>query len=79
MPTLDQLMKGRVTQSESGKVYIPATLSQFAQSANLTLGQTLLLRDLQSQIIAYRSRSKTEDLEKVDWRRFYETVKGYIK
>ncbi len=77
--SMDQLMKGKLTQSESGKVYIPATLSRFAQAANLSLGQTLLLRDLQSQIIAYRSRSKSEDLEKVDWKRFYETVKQYIK
>src|SRR6266542_1725486 len=73
--SMDQLMKGKLTQSESGKVYIPATLSRFAQAANLSLGQTLLLRYLQSQIIAYRSRSKSEDLEKVDWKRFYETVK----
>src|SRR5512139_1741369 len=68
--SMDELMK-----PQKGEVHIPASLSQFARSANLTFAQALLLLDLQRQIIAHRSRSKSDDLEKVDWKRFYEAVK----
>lgn len=75
----DHLMKGRVSQTQKGEINIPASLSQLARSLDLSFGQTLLLLDLQRQIIAHRSRSKSNDLEKVDWKRFYETVKDYVK
>ena len=77
--SMDHLMKARVSQPQKGDVSIPASLSQLARSLNLTFAQTLLLLDLQRQIIAHRSRSKSDDLEKVDWKRFYETVKDYVK
>jgi transcriptional regulator with XRE-family HTH domain len=77
--SMDHLMKGRVSHSQTGEINIPVALSQLARSLNLSFGQTLLLLDLQRQIIAHRSRSKSDDLEKVDWKRFYETVKDYIK
>lgn len=77
--SMDYLMTGEVTQPRTGEVHIPAALSQFARSAKLTFNQALLLLDLQRQIIAYRSHSKSDDLEKVDWKRFYEAVKDYVK
>ncbi len=77
--SMDHLMKGELSKPEEGEVNVPASLSQFARSSNLTFGQTLLLLDLQRQIIAHRSRSKSDDLEKVDWKRFYEAVKDYVK
>lgn len=77
--SMDHLMKGELSKPEEGEVNVPASLSQFARSANLTFGQTLLLLDLQRQIIAHRSRSKSDDLENVDWKRFYEAVKEYVK
>lgn len=77
--SMDQLMKGELSEPQKGEIHIPASLSQFARSVNLTFGQTLLLLDLQRQIIAHRSRSKSESLEKVDWKRFYEAVKDYVK
>jgi transcriptional regulator with XRE-family HTH domain len=77
--SMDHLMKGELSRTEKGEVHVPASLSQFARSANLSFGQALLLLDLQRQIIAHRSRSKSDDLEKVDWKRFYEAVKDYVK
>ena len=77
--SMDHLMKGGLSAPQQGEVHIPASLSQLARSLNLTFGQTLLLLDLQRQIIAHRSRSKSGDLEKVDWKRFYEAVKDYVK
>jgi len=77
--SMDELMKGELLEPQKGEVHIPASLSQFARSANLTFAQALLLLDLQRQIIAHRSRSKSDDLEKVDWKRFYEAVKAYVK
>jgi len=77
--SMDHLMKSRVSQPQQGEVNIPASLSQLARALNLTFAQTLLLLDLQRQIIAHRSRSKSDDLEKVDWKRFYEAVKDYVK
>ncbi len=77
--SMDYLMKGGVPETPKGEVHVPASLSQLARSLNLSFGQTLLLLDLQRQIIAHRSRSKSDDLEKVDWKRFYEAVKDYLK
>ncbi len=77
--SMDELMKGEVLEPQKGEVHIPASLSRFARSANLTFTQALLLLDLQRQIIAHRSRSKSGDLEHVDWKRFYEAVKDYVK
>jgi hypothetical protein len=72
-------MKGELSEPQKGEVHIPASLSQFARTVNLTFGQTLLLLDLQRQIIAHRSRSRSGSLEQVDWKRFYEAVKDYVK
>jgi transcriptional regulator with XRE-family HTH domain len=77
--SLDFLMKGDSSTPKSGNVQIPASLSEFAKQAQLTFAQALMLLDMQRQIIAHRSHSKTGDLEKVDWRSFYESVKPFLK
>jgi len=77
--TLDFLMKGDSSTPKSGNIQIPASLSDFARQAQLTFSQTLMLLDMQRQIIAHRSHSKTGDLEKVDWKGFYESMKPHIK
>jgi transcriptional regulator with XRE-family HTH domain len=77
--SLDFLMKGGALVQKSGNVQIPASLSDFAKQAQLTFTQTLMLLDMQRQIIAHRSHSKTDDLEKIDWKDFYESMKRHIK
>ena len=77
--SLDFLMKGDDTPPKSGDVQIPSSLSAFAKQAQLTFTQTLMLLDMQRQIIAHRSHSKPNDLENVDWRHFYESMKPFIK
>jgi transcriptional regulator with XRE-family HTH domain len=77
--SLDFLMKGDRTKPKSGNVQIPASLSDFAKQAQLSFAQALMLLDMQRQIIAHRSHSKTDDLEKVDWKSFYESVKPFLK
>ena len=77
--SLDFLMKGDSSKPKSGDVQVPASLSEFAKQAQLTFTQTLMLLDMQRQIIAHRSHSKTNDLENVDWRHFYESMKPFLK
>jgi transcriptional regulator with XRE-family HTH domain len=77
--SLDFLMKGDSTRPKSAEVQIPASLSEFAKQEQLTFAQTLMLLDMQRQIIAHRSHSKTNDIESVDWRFFYESMKAFLK
>ena len=77
--TMDFLMKGGAPQSPNGEVQVPGALSAFARERDLTFSQTLLLLEMQRQIIAHRSQDKSHDLEKVDWQRFYESVKEFLK
>jgi hypothetical protein len=34
---------------------------------------------MQQQIIAHRSSTKKESLDKVDWQKFYEAVKDFLQ
>ncbi len=77
--SIDYLMKGDHSQPKSRDVQIPASLSDFAKHAQLTFAQTLMLLDMQRQIVAHRSQSKSDDMEKVDWKGFYESVKPFLK
>ena len=77
--SMDHLMRSGLAEPREGDVRIPASLSQVARALNLTFTQTQLLLDLQRQILAHRSRSRSDDLERVDWKRFYEAVKEYVK
>lgn len=77
--SLDYLMTGKASQEEPTEVAIPATLARFAAEERLSLRQTLMLLDMQKQIVAHRSAKKKEGLEAVDWRRFYEGVKEFLE
>ena len=77
--TLDFLMKGDRSKPKSADVQVPASLSEFAKQENLTFAQTLMLLDMQRQIIAHRNDSRSDDLEKADWRRFYESIKPFLE
>lgn len=77
--SLDYLMKGDSSKPVSREVQIPASLSDFARQAQLSFSQTLMLLDMQRQIVAHRSHSKSDDLEKVDWKDFYESMKRFLK
>jgi transcriptional regulator with XRE-family HTH domain len=79
--SLDYLMTGRGTKSttsEDEDVRVPAALSRLASEAGLSFRQTLTLLDMQRQIVAHRSATRKDDLESVDWRKFYESVKEFL-
>lgn len=77
--SLDYLMKGSEGLPIQQEVEIPAKLAEFAKAEELTFRQTLLLLDMQRQIIAHRSSGgREEDLDSVDWRRFFESVKDFL-
>lgn len=77
--SLDYLMSGREGESEpASEVQIPASLATFAARAGISFRQALTLLDMQQQIIAHRSSTKKENLDKVDWQRFYEAVKDFL-
>jgi len=77
--SLDYLMSGREGESEpASEVQIPASLATFAARAGISFRQALTLLDMQQQIIAHRSSTKKESLDKVDWQRFYEAVKDFL-
>jgi transcriptional regulator with XRE-family HTH domain len=77
--SLDYLMKGDSSKPMSREVQIPASLSDFAKQAQLSFSQTLMVLDMQRQIVAHRRHSKSDDLEKVDWKDFYESMKRFLK
>ena len=41
--------------------------------------QTLMLLEMQQQILAHRSAKKKDMLEAVDWRKFHEAVKDFLE
>lgn len=77
--SLDYLMTGKASKDERTDVSIPASLAKFAAEEGLSLRQTLMLLDMQKQIVAHRSTRKTDGLEGVDWRKFYEGVKEFVE
>jgi hypothetical protein len=54
-------------------------LAKFAADAGLSLRQTLMLMDMQKQIVAHRSVKKKDGLEAMDWQKFYEGVKEFLE
>lgn len=76
--SMDYLMKGGPVRHEARQVQVPGSLASFARSEGLSFGQALTLLEMQRQIVAYRSDSKRKDLEGVDWKRFYESVKEFL-
>ena len=77
--SLDYLMTGTASQEQPTEVAIPASLAKFAAEERLSLRQTLMLLDMQKQIVAHRSAKKKDGLEGIDWRRFYEGVKEFLE
>ncbi len=77
--SLDFLMTGTASQDQKSEVPIPASLARFAAEEGLTFRQTLVLLEMQQQIVAHRSAKKKEGLEAVDWRKFYEAVKEFLE
>ncbi len=77
--SLDYLMTGKASQDQPTEVPIPASLARFAAEEGLTFRQTLMLLDMQKQIVAHRSTRKKDGLESVDWRKFYEGVKDFLE
>ena len=77
--SLDFLMQGGSTRSAAEQVQIPAALSNLAKEEQLSYAKTLMLLDMRMQIVAHRSSSQTNDLEKFDWKLFYEAVKSFLK
>jgi y4mF family transcriptional regulator len=77
--SLDFLMTGTASQDQKSEVPIPASLARFAAEEGLTFRQTLMLLEMQQQIVAHRSVKKKEGLEAVDWRKFYEAVKEFLE
>jgi transcriptional regulator with XRE-family HTH domain len=76
--SIDYLMTGKMSEKPVTEVPIPATLARFAAEEGLSFRQTLVLLDMQKQIVAHRSAKKKDGLEAVDWRKFYESVKEFL-
>ena len=77
--SLDFLMTGTASQDQRSEVPIPASLARFAAEEGLTFRQTLMLLEMQQQIVAHRSAKKKDGLDGVDWRKFYEAVKEFLE
>lgn len=77
--SLDFLMTGKASKQPITEVPIPASLAKFAAGERLSFRQTLMLLDMQKQIVAHRSAKKKDDLESIDWRKFYEGVKEFLE
>lgn len=77
--SLDFLMTGKASKEPPAEVSIPSALAKFAADAGLTMRQTLMLLDMQKQIVAHRSAKKKDGLEAMDWQRFYEGVKEFLE
>jgi len=77
--SLDFLMTGEASQDRQAEVPIPASLARFAAEEGLSFKQTLMLLEMQQQIVAHRSVKKKDVLDSVDWRKFYESVKEFLE
>jgi transcriptional regulator with XRE-family HTH domain len=76
--SLDYLMTGEDPETEPTEVQVPSALASFATKAGLSFRQALMLLEMQGQIVAHRSSTKKDVLEKVDWQRLYEAVKEFL-
>ncbi len=79
--SLDFLMTGEASKDQAAEVPIPASLARFAAEDGLTFRQTLMLLEMQQQILARRTAKKKEkdSLEAVDWRKFHDAVKDFLE
>ena len=77
--SLDFLMTGTASQDRKSEVPIPASLARFAAEEGLSFRQTLMLLEMQQQIVAHRSARKKDGLDGGDGRKFYEAVKEFLE
>lgn len=76
----DFLISGdRKIRNAGTQMDIPGSLAAFAQQAGLSFSHTAMLLQLRKQILAFRSESRSEDLDDFDWKPFYEAVKEHLK
>ena len=76
--SLDYLMKGDGGQAQNDQVQIPRSLAEFAKAENISFVRALVLLDMQQQIIAHRTSASPDDLQDVNWKKFYESVKEFL-
>jgi transcriptional regulator with XRE-family HTH domain len=76
--SIDFLMTGDETEASQAEIQIPKPLANFAAEEGLSFRQTLTLLGMQRQIVTHRSRTKKDELDMVDWRKFYEAVKEFL-
>jgi DNA-binding XRE family transcriptional regulator len=77
--SLDYLMTGEVIESESKAVEIPSALAELASKEGLTFRQTRQLLGMAQQIVAHRSNTDPNGTSSFDWRKFYASVKRFLK
>lgn len=76
----DYLISGSGPLQEAPvSLQIPTSLARFAQQEGLSFSHTAMLLQLRRQILAFRSDTKSEDIEEFDWKPFYEAVKAHLK
>lgn len=63
--SLDYLMSGEDVEAPKSDVQIPSSLAKFAAEEGLSFRQTLMLLDMQKQIVAHRSAGR-----RMAWRRW---------
>jgi transcriptional regulator with XRE-family HTH domain len=77
--SLDHLMTGTDEGAQvKQEVEIPRALADFAEAEALSFRRTLMLLELQRQIVAHRSASKKEDPGQFDWAKFYHRVREFL-
>ncbi len=78
--SVDYLISGKDKLEEAPQdLQFPGSLSKFAQQEALSFAHTAMLLQLRRQILAFRSDTKSEDLDDFDWKPFYEAVKPHLK
>ena len=78
--SVDYLLSGKNQLEEAPQnLQFPGSLSKFAQQEGLSFAHTAMLLQLRRQILAFRSDTKSEDLDNFDWKPFYEAVKPHLK
>lgn len=77
--SLDYLMTGEQKEVTLAEVQVPASLVAFAEKEGLTFRQAIALLKMREQIVAHRSTTKKEGVDKVDWQKFYEAVKEFLE
>ena len=76
--SLDLLMTGQDSGDPKPDVQMPASLTRFADDAGLSFREALTLLHMQGLILANRKKARKSELDRVDWRGFYQAVKKFL-